>query len=195
MGRKSKLTEKQWAVIGERFLAGESARKLGKEFGVSEGAIRLRFSTQHKQIKSVANQILTTERALKDLPIATQIATHSYAARLRATSDHLMGAAEFGAATSHRLHGIANAQVQKIDDADPLGAESILIFQGVSALTKLANESASIPMGLLAANKAAVEQMNQSENAASPADLTDDELNARIARARSRITRAQGITG
>ncbi|WP_374694193.1 helix-turn-helix domain-containing protein [Janthinobacterium sp. J1-1] len=53
MGRKSSLTDKQWAAIGQRLLKGEAARALAKEFGVSEAAIRKRFGAQTKQIKTL----------------------------------------------------------------------------------------------------------------------------------------------
>ena len=46
MGRKSALTEKQWAAIGQRLLKREAARALAREFGVSEAAIKNRFDTQ-----------------------------------------------------------------------------------------------------------------------------------------------------
>ncbi len=170
MGRKSKLTEKQWAVIGKRYLEGESARALGPEFGVTEAAIRQRFSAQHKEIKSVANQILATEAAFKSLPTASQIATHDLAAKLRSVSSHLAGAAEYGAATAHRLSGIANACVQKIDDAEPLGAESMESLKGVAVLTKLANDSSQVGLNLLAANKEFIRESNNG-SAGDPADF------------------------
>lgn len=160
MGRKSKLSEKQWEQIGKRFLAGESARALGPEFGLSEAAIRQRFNTQHKEIKTVANQLLAAEVAFKNLPFASQIATQDLAAKLRSISIHLAGAAEFGAATAHRLSGIANGQVQKIDDAEPLGAASLESLKGVSALTRLANDSSQIGINLLAANKEFIKESN-----------------------------------
>ncbi len=170
MGRPSKLTAKQWDTIGKRFLAGEKARPLGREFGVSEAAIRQRFSTQHEQIKTVANQIVAAESAFKELPLASQIATQDLAAQLRSISGHLAGAANFGAATAHRLSGIAHAQVQKIDDAEPLGAESIESLKGVAALTKLANDSSQIGLNLLSANKEMIRDAAQG-GSQSPGEL------------------------
>jgi Sigma-70, region 4 len=164
MGRKSKLTEKQWEIIGKRFLDGESARKLGDEFGVSEGAIRLRFSTQHKKIKSVANQIVAAETALKELPITTQIAARNYADQLMSISTHLAGAANFGAATAHRLSGIAHGNVAKIDDAAPLDEKSMESLRGIAVLTKMANESSQIGLNLLAANKEFIKEQNAGGN-------------------------------
>ncbi|MGK5004563.1 helix-turn-helix domain-containing protein [Janthinobacterium sp. LB2P70] len=64
MGRKSALTEKQWAAVGQRLLKGEAARALAREFGVSEAAIRKRFGAQTKQIKDVAINWLRQSRHL-----------------------------------------------------------------------------------------------------------------------------------
>lgn len=70
--------------------------------------------------------------------------------QLRSISHHLASAASYGAATAHRLTALANSEVQKIDDVEPL--KSIESLKGVSALSKLANESATTGMSLLAAN-------------------------------------------
>ena len=153
MGRKSKLTEKQWEAIGSRLLAGEKARALGREFGVAESTIRERFSDVNGKIKSVANQIVATQEALKELPISAQIAAHNLAEQLRSISGHLAGAANFGAATAHRLSGIAHAKVQEIDDAAPLDEESIESLKGVAVLTEMANKASVIGLNLLNANK------------------------------------------
>lgn len=163
MGRKSSLTEKQWKDIGERLLRGESGRSLGKEFGVSEAAIRKRFGAQTKQIKDVANQLVAAETAFKDLPISAQISARTLADELKEISMHLAGAARYGAATAHRLSGIAHAKVAEIDDAAPLDEESLKALKGISVLTQLANNAAEIPIGLLKANKEAIDNMNSPE--------------------------------
>lgn len=163
MGRKSKLSERQWEQIGKRLLNGEKGRALAKEYGVSEAAIRARFSAQVAEIKSVANQILATEQAMKALPVSAQVAAITLADELRAISTHLAGAGKFGAATAHRLSGIAHAKVMEIDDAAPLGEESMEALKGVAVLTKIANDSSTIALNLLAANKDAVKEMQQRE--------------------------------
>jgi hypothetical protein len=76
---------------------------------------------------------------------------------LRAISSHLAGAAKFGAATAHRLSGIAHAKVQEIDDAAPLNGDSL---RDVAVLTKLANDAGQLGMNLLAANKDTVKSLN-----------------------------------
>jgi ABC-type transporter Mla subunit MlaD len=163
MGRKSALTEKQWQQIGERLLKGEAGRVLAREFGVSEAAIRKRFSAQTKQIKSVANQLVAAETAFASLPISAQISARTLADELKEISMHLAGAARYGAATAHRLSGIAHAKVEEIDDAKPLDDESLKTLKGISVLTQLANNAAEIPIGLLKANKEQIDQMNNPE--------------------------------
>ena len=146
MARRSKLTEKQWNEILERHLAGESIRSLAREYGVSEGAIRQKITTQAEKIKSVAKQIVTVEKTLDSLPISTQVHVRNYADRLKVISGHMVSAAEYGAATSHRLAQIANTQTEKIDDVNP-GA-SIETIRTISVLTKTANEAASLAFNI-----------------------------------------------
>ena len=170
MGRKSKLTEKQWHEIERRRLNGETFRALAKEFKVSESALRERISAQAEKIKDVANQLVSAEKALSSLPISAQISAQNYAARIRAMEDNLLGAASNGAATAHRLSALANSEVQKINDAEPLrSAEAI---KGVAAMTSLANQSAKIAIDLMAASKG----KPQGEEEDSLASLTDEQL-------------------
>ena len=159
MGRPSKLTEKQWQEIDARLLKGEPGRSLAREYDVSEAAIRKRFGA-HKQIKAVANQLIAAEMALEALPLGARVSARTLADDLKEISSHLAGAARYGAATAHRLSGIAHAQVALIDDADPLGVDSIETLKGISALTKLANDSSVIPINLLNANKDSVKIIN-----------------------------------
>lgn len=140
-------------------LEGESVRALAREFGLSEASIRGRKSSQVAEIRNVANQIVATERAVQALPIPAQITVYNLAAKLRAISDNLASAAHYGAATAHRLQALANAEVSKVDDAEPL--ESLESLKSVGVLTRLANESANIALNLLAANKDSVKQLNE----------------------------------
>lgn len=153
MGRKSALTENQWQSIGQRLLKGEPCRVLAREFEISEAAIRKRFGTQTKQIKDVANQLVAVETAFKALPISAQISARTLADELKEISMHLAGAARYGAATAHRLSGIAHAKVSEIDDAAPLNDDSLKTLKGIAILTQMANGSAEIGLNLLRANK------------------------------------------
>ena len=97
--------------------------------------------------------------ALRSLPVAQQLAAINLADELKAISTHMAGAAKYGAMTAHRLSGIANAQVDLIDDAEPL--KSIETLKGIAALTKTANEASDIALNLLSANKKHVERLNE----------------------------------
>lgn len=162
MGRKSPLNPTQWADIEQRLIKGEAGCALAKEYGITYNAIKKRFGAQTKQIKAVANQILETERNFKALPVGAQISAVNLADLLRSISGHLGHAANYGAMTAHRISGIANAQADKIDDANPIGDEaSLATLKGISALTALANNSAEIGLNLLKANKEAIDRMNE----------------------------------
>jgi len=153
MGRKSSLTEKQWSEIGKRLLQNESARSLAREFGTSEASVRRKFPSQRKDVKTVANQIVAAEAAFRQLPISSQIDALNLVDELKAISTHLASAGKYGAATAHRLMGIAHNKVAEIDDAQPLDEESIKSLKGIAVLTRMANESSEIGINLLRANK------------------------------------------
>lgn len=148
MGRRSKLTEKQWAEIDKRLRAGEKIRPLAREFDVAESCIRDKFSAQHKKIKIIANQIVTAENELNALPLAVQITAHEEINKLRAISANLENAAHYGAITAHSLSRIAAKQTEKVNKDDPM--ESADVLQGIAALTKLSNEASSLGMSLMA---------------------------------------------
>jgi len=164
MGRQSKLTEAQWEAIGKRLLKGESASALAREFGVSKSTISGRFSERVQNVKDAANQIVAAERALSKLNISEQIAARSLADDLKAISEHLAGAARFGAATAHRLSGIAHNKAAEIDDQAPLDGESTEALKGIAILTKMANEASEIGVNLLKANKDTIDDLNKRDN-------------------------------
>ena len=145
MGRPSKLTPTQWDEIGRRLVGGHSAADLAREFEVSQGLISQRFSKVSKsKVKEVA-------QALAELPVKDHTAAVTLADELRSISGHLAAGARFGSATAHRLHALANSEVQKIDDVDPMA--SLEALKGVAALTRTANDAAMMGMNLLSANK------------------------------------------
>ena len=171
MGRPSKLTDRQKADIERRLAAGEKPSDLAREYGVNRSAISRSFSQQTKAVKSVANQIVAAEIALKALPIAQQINATNLADQLRSISGHLAGAANFGAATAHRLAGIAHAKVQEIDDAAPLDEASMESLKVVAVLTRTSNEAGSLAIDLLKANKETVDDLNRGPEKRAPTGL------------------------
>ncbi len=166
MGRPSKLTESQWNEIGRRLLAGESAADLAREYGISPTRISMRFSKRNETVKNVAKQIVETHEALLSLNVSDQIAAVSLADELKAISKHLGGAGRLGAITAHRLAGIANAQVDKIDDVDPLKDSGALI--AVATLTKTANLASEIGFNLIKASK----DMQPEDDKPTPVSIT-----------------------
>ncbi|MBS3018555.1 hypothetical protein DJFAAGMI_01287 [Comamonas sp. PE63] len=164
MGRPSKLTEKQWAEITARLVAGERAADLSREYGISKTSISMRVSKRAETIHCVADQVVQAEQSLASLPISEQIIAVNLASKLRAISDNLASAAQYGAQTAHRLSALANSEVAKVDDADPLKPESVDAMKGVAVLTKLANDSASIALNLLAANKEAIKELSSEDS-------------------------------
>lgn len=158
MARPSKLSPEQWAEVDRRLAAGEGVRSLAKAFGMSPAAISKRgVAKQSKQTLVVAKQIAETQAALAELPVSQQYIAVSLAEKLRNISASLASAAEHGAATAHRLNALANAEVVRVDDADPMA--SLENLRNVGVLTKLANDSSHIALNLLAANKERVQKM------------------------------------
>lgn len=168
MGRKSALTPDQWIEVERRHLIdGESVNSLAKEFGINEAAIRRKISPNKSEgkkhvlpLKALAQAKVKADSDLRDiseriaeLPFAKQQIVSDLSRKLAGISHHLAGAAEFGAATAHRLSGIAHGKVVEIDDAAPLNEESIESLKGIAVLTRMANESSQIGLSLLAANK------------------------------------------
>jgi hypothetical protein len=169
MARPSKLSPSQWEALHKRLLAGETARALGREFSVSEAAIRKKYganqkvSAQSSQVRTVAEKLAQAQTALEALPPAQQGVALDLADKLRNISSSLASAAELGAKTAHRLQSLANSEVAKVDDADPLA--SLGSLKSVGVLTKLANDSASIALNLLNANKETVKDLNSQGHA------------------------------
>jgi transposase-like protein len=162
MARPPKLSPEQRAEVVRRLAEGEGVRALAREFGVDPSVIsRLGVAQQTQQVRVVAQQVAAAQTALAALPVAQQYTALTLADKLRNISCSLASAAELGAATAHRLSALANTEVAKIDDASVLSDASMGAMRGVAALTKLANDSSSIALNLLAANKEAINKANQ----------------------------------
>lgn len=168
MGRKSALTPEQWAEVERRHLVdGESVNSLAKEFGVNEATIRKKINPNKsepgkmaKPLRELALEKVAVEKRAKDisdqiaaLPVVRQQIVNDLAQKLSNISGHLASAAEYGAATAHRLAGIAHMKAAEIDDAAPLTEDSLSSLKGIAVLTKMANEASEIGLNLLRANK------------------------------------------
>lgn len=148
--------------MARRAAAGESLSALAAEFGVSLSAVSKRVSQVSKPtIQAVARKIADATSSLEALPLREQYMAVNLADKLRNISASLASAAELGAATAHRLHALANSEVAKVDDAEPMA--SLDSLRNVGVLTKLANDSSHIALNLLAANKDRVKAAEDAE--------------------------------
>lgn len=183
MARPSKLTESQWAEIEKRMLAGEKAAPLAKEFGIDRAAINRRISPAVRNMKSLANQIVSVDAALKQLPITQQVATLNLVDELKAMSSHLASAGRFGAINASKLSEMAHEQINSIDDESLANGTCLVALKTAQGLTEMANESSKIPLGLLNANKEQLQKINGVVNQ-NLKEMSDEDLIA-IATSRS----------
>ena len=181
MSRPPALSPQQQEDVKRRLAAGEGVRALAREFKVGDATIR-RLSAHTAQIRRVAETLAAAHTELALLPIQHQHQALTLADSLRAISADLAGAARYGAATAHRLQALANSEVQKVDDADPMS--SVATLQGIGALTKLANDSAVNGLSLLNANRDRAQGEPPQRPQVDPTKVSDaallELLNARI---------------
>lgn len=153
MARPSKLSDKQWAEVTRRNIAGEKAVDLAKEFKISPAAISRRVTQVAKSNKAVAHQLATAELAFQNLPVMQQAITRNLTDDLKAISSHLAGAAANGAITAHKLSVIAARRVDVLDTHDH-GSEGFMQeLKGINALTRTGNDASDTGIRLLQANK------------------------------------------
>jgi hypothetical protein len=180
MARPSKLSDKQWADVERRLLAGEIPAALAKEYGIDRAAITRKFSQQLRNVKTVAKQIVETDTALRSLPVAQQVQAISLADELKAISMHLATSAKHGSAASSKLNSMMHAEVQRFQDGaqesilkgeSPLNTESIENLKGIGALSRLANSASEIGLNLLKANKETVDGLNKAEEKPEPKQI------------------------
>lgn len=174
MGRPSKLTDKLWLEIERRHVVdGESINSLAAEFGINESSIRRKIKPNSAELPKGENplKLLAQEKVradaenrriaeqIADLPYAKQAIVSDLARKLTNISEHLGSAAEYSAASAHRLSMLANQELEKVDTVHPMKSAEHLT--SAATLQKLANGSAEIPINLLRANKDAVESLNK----------------------------------
>lgn len=153
MGRPSNLTAAKWDELLRRLTAGEKASDLAREYGVSKSAVSKRVAKPAEHVKAVVNQVLAAESALKALPVSQRNMAVDLIDELRQLSMSTALVARLGMQTAHRLASIANEEVQKVGDADPL--KSAVSMKTVEWLGEIVRTHASVGLNLLAANKEA----------------------------------------
>lgn len=193
MGRKSSLTPDQWAEIERRHLVdGESINKLATEFGVNESSVRRRIkpgkpnTPRVNPLHALAQEKVRADAECKSisdkiaqLPYASQVIVSDLARKLTNISEHIGSAAEYSAASAHRLAMLANQQLEQIDPVDPL--KSIINLKTAALLQEQANTAGTVPLNLIRANKDTVEALNRAGASArtiKAEELDDDELAA-----------------
>jgi transposase-like protein len=139
--------------------AGETPSDLAKEYGVHPSQVTRRVSQVSQSVRNAAQKMAEAQAAVAELPTAQQYHAMSLAEKIRNTMTSLASSAELGAKNSHRLSALANSELMKVDDADPM--KSVETLKGVSALTKLANESASIAVSVLGAQRDTVKRVTE----------------------------------
>jgi len=149
MGRPSKLDDRQKAEIGRRLAAGESGRKLAKEFRVSEGTIRANITTHPSEIRNIATRLAKAELDLNGLPISAQGSVRSLADQLKGMQSDYMAGASTGLKTATLLQTLAHKKAGELDP-ETVQTEDLRL---VAALTDTANKSAAMGTTLLTANK------------------------------------------
>ena len=174
MGRKSSLTPEQWAEIERRHLVdGESINALAAEFKVNESTLRRKIKPSKAASPSGKSplHVLAEEKVrveaeskritaqIAGLPQTQQLIVSDLARKLTNISEHIGSAAEISAASAHRLSILANQQLDKVDEVNPLStAVQLKTFE---ALQSMANGASQIPMNLLKANKDTIEDQNK----------------------------------
>jgi AcrR family transcriptional regulator len=145
MGRKSKLTEAQWAEIEQRLIAGAARRVLAREYGVSETSIREHFGKQSDTVQAVAEAIVAaevqTEKAmarLEALPPLAQISAQNLAAARKRIADNFAVGMEHGSDTFARTQQAANKIVRASVDNPAANVENLRVAAG---LVKLGNDA------------------------------------------------------
>lgn len=177
MGRKSSLTAEQWIEVERRHLVdGVSINALATEFGVNESSIRRRIKpnkvespSRKSSLHALAEEKVRLDAQTKritaqiaELPYANQQIVSDLARKLTNISEHLGSAAELSAASAHRLSRMANQQMEKVDDVNPMTTASFL--QAHAVLQKMANCAMEGPLKLLGANKDMIEDLNKRGN-------------------------------
>lgn len=154
MGRPSKLSPAQWAEVDRRLAEGEGPSKLAREYGISPAQISRRgVSHKPQNLRNVAQKVAEAQTALSELPVNQQYTALKMAEKLMSISDNYASAAELSTRTGLRMFALANAEAQKVDDADPLSDQSMTALKGIGVLTKLGNDALVPASNLLAANK------------------------------------------
>lgn len=150
MSRPPALTPDQQQEVQRRLAAGEKASALAVEFRVGRATIQ-RLSGVSGSVRKVAETLAAAQTALAALPVAHQHMAVTLAEQLRQVSESMAGAAVLAAGTARHLHTLAHQQAAQVNGENL--EQSHARLQAVAGLTKMANDAAAIPLGLMSSNK------------------------------------------
>lgn len=159
MGRKSNLTDHQWAEIEERLLNGESQHKIAQEYDITQRGISKRLGSRIKEIETVALQMVEAKKAFNSLPVSAKVNAQTIIDRLMRISDHISSAAEYSAMNAHKFSQMAHEHLNTISPENLETNPNTLRL--VNGLTTMANEASKIPLGLIQANKEQMQRINE----------------------------------
>lgn len=156
--KASKLTPDEWFTIQQRVIAGDAVAAIAGDYNISREAIYDRCITgrqnqrRNDQTRLLASQIAKTETNFAALPLTEQVMVRTLADHLKNISNHLAGAATFGARNAHKLSSMAADCIDRLDSRDDPVLNAALMTNAMHA-TAGANEASKIGLNLLAANK------------------------------------------
>lgn len=150
MSRPPALTPQQQEDVRRRLAAGEGVRALARVFKVGDATIR-RLSAHSARVRNVAEKLAEAHAALAELPVSQQHTALSLAEKLRTVSNSMADVAVLGADTSRHLHELANTKAKAVNAENLETAGETL--RAVAALTKMGNEAAAVPLGLISSTK------------------------------------------
>lgn len=179
MGRPKSLSPKQIEEACALVANGESYRSVSRRFGVDDGVIRREVKALRELAGDVAAEVVLRHNntaRLKRLTAPEQNLVHSMAGILAEISEHLAGAARYGAKTAHRLHRIAHQEAEKIDPNDPLGVDSHPHLVAANSMLEVAGKASYLGEQLVRANRDAVQPTGTPEPGKPLVEYTDAEL-------------------
>jgi len=141
MGRPSKLTTEQWEELGNRLLGGETAYSLSKEYGVSNASISERFSERNRNIRTIAESVIETNRVVASLPKQEQAAVNRLITETEAIGANAVSAVLSASEAAKLLNAGALAQLRGIILTRPLTDDDREAMKDAAGMLKMGNEA------------------------------------------------------
>jgi hypothetical protein len=166
MGRKSKLTEKQWAEAAERAGAGEPISSIAESYKIDQRNLRKGLTGFKVVAKDIADTIIKkakNDEMLESLSSTKRKIVSGMVRTLISISENTASAAEHASNTARILHIVANREAKKVTLDKPTEGDSGRALISAARIIKVANMAAELPINLLKANNEAVRDINKVE--------------------------------